>query len=112
MYDIFFDINSTVTESEGKTDESEESDKKEHETLFSKSADEGYFLNDDRKDRISDAQRQVIIRTILKLKSGKQFQKIDREERGAALRRLKGKGLSVRLIEYLTRVIRGVVFKA
>ena len=79
---------------------------------FSESADEGQFLDDDRKERISDAQGQEIIRTVLKLKSGTQLQKMDREKRDAALRLLKEEGLSVRQIERLTGINRGVVFKA
>ena len=79
---------------------------------FSESADEGQFLDDDRKERISDAQGQEIIRTVLKLKSGTQLQKMDKEERDAALRLLKEEGLSVRQIERLTGINRGVVLKA
>ena len=79
---------------------------------FSESADEGNFLDDDRKVRITDAQAQEIIKTVLKLKTGTQLQKMDREERDAALRGLKEKGLSVRQIERLTGINRGVIFKA
>ncbi len=79
---------------------------------FSESADEGRFLDDDRKERISDAQGQEIIRTVLKLKSGTQLQKMDKEKRDTALRLLKEEGLSVRQIERLTGINRGVVFKA
>ena len=79
---------------------------------FSESADEGHFLDDDRKERISDAQGQEIIQTVLKLKSGTQLQKMDKEGRDAALRLLKEEGLSVRQIERLTGINRGVVLKA
>ena len=79
---------------------------------FSEGADEGHYLDDDRKERISDAQGQEIIRTVLKLKSGTQLQKMDREKRDAALQTLKEEGLSVRQIERLTGINRGVVFKA
>ena len=79
---------------------------------FSESADVGHFLDDDRKERISDAQGQEIIRTTLKLKSGTQLQKMDKEERDAALRLLKEEGLSIRQIERLTGINRGVVLKA
>lgn len=79
---------------------------------FSESVDEGHFLDDDRKERISDAQGQEIIRTVLKLKSGTQLQKMDKEKRDTALRKLKEEGLSVRQIERLTGINRGVVLKA
>ena len=79
---------------------------------FSEGADEGHYLDDDRKDRISDVHGLEIIRTVLNLKSGTQLQKMDKEERNAALRKLKEEGLSVRQIERLTGINRGVVFKA
>ena len=79
---------------------------------FSESVGEGHFLDDDRKERVSDAQGQEIIRTVLKLKSGTQLQKMDKEKRDTALRKLKEEGLSVRQIERLTGINRGVVFKA
>ena len=79
---------------------------------FSESADEGRFLDDDRKERISDTQGQEMIRTVLKLKSGTQIQMMGKEERDAALRLLKEEGLSVRQIERLTGINRGVVLKA
>ena len=79
---------------------------------FSESADEGRFLDDDRKERISDTQGQEMIRTVLKLKSGTQIQRMGKEERDAALRLLKEEGLSVRQIERLTGINRGVVLKA
>ena len=85
---------------------------KEAFTVFSESADEGHFLDDDRKERISDAQGQEIVRTVLKLKSGTQLQKMEREKRDEALRMLKEEGLSVRQIERLTGINRGIVFKA
>ena len=79
---------------------------------FSKGAEEGRFLDDDLKKRISDAQGQDIIRTALKLKSGTQLQKMEREKRDAALRKLKEEGLSVRQVERLTGINRGIVLKA
>ena len=79
---------------------------------FSESADEGRFLDDDRKERISDTQGQEMIRTVLKLESGTQIQMMGKEERDAALRLLKEEGLSVRQIERLTGINRGVVLKA
>lgn len=79
---------------------------------FSESNDEGCFLDDDRKERISDMQGQEIIRTMLKLKSGTQLQKMDKEKRDAALHKLKEEGLSVRQIERLTGINRGIVLRA
>ena len=79
---------------------------------FSEGTDEGHFLDDDLKKRISDAQGQDIIRTALKLKSGTQLQKMEREKRDAALRKLKEEGLSVRQVERLTGINRGIVLKA
>lgn len=45
-------------------------------------------------------------------KSGTQLQKMNKEERDEALRLLKDEGLSVRQIERLTGINRGVVLRA
>ena len=63
-------------------------------------------------DKVVKGTTSEIIRAVLKLKSGTQLQKADKEERDAALRKLKEKGLSVRQIERLTGINRGVVLKA
>ena len=52
------------------------------------------------------------MRACLKANSGVALQKLKREERDAALRQLKDRGLSVRQIERLTGINRGVVQKA
>lgn len=85
---------------------------KEQFLTFSTGADSEQFLDDEQRTRISDADGLEIIKKELKLKSGTQLQKMDREKRDTALRLLKEKGLSVRQIERLTGINRGVVLKA
>ena len=85
---------------------------KEQFLTFSAGADSEQFLDDEQRTRISDADGLEIIKKELKLKSGTQLQKMDREKRDTALRLLKEKGLSVRQIERLTGMNRGVVLKA
>lgn len=62
--------------------------------------------------RLSDEQAVCIIRDELHLKSGTQLQAMNRNDRDKALRLLKSRGLSVRQIERLTGINRGVVQKA
>lgn len=85
---------------------------KEQFLAFSAGADSEQFLDDEQRTRISDEEGLEIIKKELKLKSGTLLQKMDREKRDTALRLLKGKGLSVRQIERLTGINRGVVLKA
>ena len=62
--------------------------------------------------RISDTQAQEKIRELLHLESGTKLQELDRVKRNKALRTLKDGGLSIRQIERLTGITRGVVMKA
>ena len=62
--------------------------------------------------RIADSRAHRVIRDILHLDSGTQIQGLNREGRDLALRKLKAEGLSVRQIERLTGINRGVVLKA
>ena len=59
-----------------------------------------------------DNWASAIIRTQLKLNSGTELQSFDREERNAALRALKAAGITVRQIERLTGINRGVIQRA
>ena len=63
-------------------------------------------------DHLKSIRGQEIIRSVLKLKSGTLLQKMEREKRDAALLRLKEAGLSVRQIERLTGLNRGIVLRA
>ena len=62
--------------------------------------------------RLSDTQAQEKIRELLHLESGTKLQELDRVKRNKALRTLKDGGLSIRQIERLTGITRGVVMKA
>lgn len=53
-----------------------------------------------------------IIRDSLNMESGTELQRLGREARDECLRRLKSKGLSIRQIERLTGISRGVIYKA
>ena len=59
-----------------------------------------------------DAWALQVIRKQLNVKSGMSLQAMDRAERNEALRKLKKAGLSVRQIERLTGINRGIVQKA
>ena len=62
--------------------------------------------------RVADSRAHGVIKDILHLDSGTQIQSLNREGRDLALRKLKAEGLSVRQIERLTGINRGVVLKA
>lgn len=62
--------------------------------------------------RLSDTRAQEKIRELLHLESGTKLQELDRVKRDEALRILKDGGLSIRQIERLTGITRGVVMKA
>jgi len=61
---------------------------------------------------IGDKTAAKMISDLLSVKSGTELQQYDREKRDAALHRLKENGLSVRQIERLTGISRGIVLKA
>lgn len=79
---------------------------------FSESAEEIECLDIPERRRIPDEDALQLIRTELHLHSGTELQNMSRETRDSALRLLKEKGLSVRQIERLTGINRGVVLKA
>ena len=62
--------------------------------------------------RHDDEWAAAIIRERLKVTSGTVLQTFDRDERNAALRRLKAEGISVRQLERLTGINRGVIQRA
>ncbi len=59
-----------------------------------------------------DEWAKDVIRSCLRIESGTVLQSYDRGKRDAALRKLKSKGLSVRQLERLTGINRGVIQKA
>ena len=69
-------------------------------------------LDISEKRRLSDAQAIRVIRNELHLQSGTLLQKMSRADRDRALHVLKENGLSLRQIERLTGINRGVVLKA
>ncbi len=73
--------------------------------------DDGYFEFKE-SSRLNDSQAQEKIRNLLHLESGTKLQELDRVKRDEALRILKDGGLSIRQIERLTGITRGVVMKA
>lgn len=79
---------------------------------FSASNEEVECLEISEKRKLSDSAAQEIIREALHLESGTQIQGMTREKRDASLRLLKDNGLSVRQIERLTGINRGIVLKA
>ena len=64
------------------------------------------------KAAIGDSRAKEILCNQLDIKSGTQLQTYDKASRDEALRVLKASGLSVRQIERLTGINRGVVLKA
>ncbi len=62
--------------------------------------------------RHDDGWASAIIRKRLKISSGTALQTFEREERNAALRTLKAEGISVRQLERLTGINRGVIQRA
>ena len=79
---------------------------------FSTLEDDTEHLEFREKRRLNDQSAQEIIRNKLQLPSGTQLQEMDRESRDAALRMLKKEGLSVRQIERLTGINRGIITRA
>ena len=71
----------------------------------------GYFEFKD-PSRLTDSRAQEKIRELLHMESGTKIQELDRVKRNKALRILKDGGLSIRQIERLTGITRGIVMKA
>ena len=69
-------------------------------------------LEVENKRHLTDSAAQEIIRKKLHMESGTGIQGLDRAARDAALKKLKAGGLSVRQIERLTGINRGVIQRA
>ena len=80
----------------------------------------GVFISSENEDvcleyekpKKDDAWAKAVIRNCLDVRSGTALQKYDRATRDAALRKLKDNGLSIRQIERLTGINRGIIQKA
>lgn len=79
---------------------------------FSIQADETEHLDIRETRRLKDGAAQRIIKEKLNLDSGTQIQDMSRDKRDEALRCLKEAGLSVRQIERLTGINRGIIVRA
>lgn len=79
---------------------------------FSASNEKVECLEISGKRCMPDNTAKEIIQKVLHLNSGTMIQAMNREERDAALRKLKDNGLSIRQIERLTGINRGVVQRA
>ena len=85
---------------------------KENFESFSESNEKVECLEISGKRCMPDNTAKEIIQKVLHLNSGTMIQAMNREERDAALRKLKDNGLSIRQIERLTGINRGVVQRA
>lgn len=79
---------------------------------FSESDSQEQYLDVIEKRKLSDSQAIELIRNELHLQSGTQLQTMPRADRDNALRMLKQSGLSVRQIERLTGINRGIIQRA
>jgi len=70
-------------------------------------------LDLDYRNRITDQEAGEIIRSRFNLTSNQEMQKLDSKLRNAYLKQLKEKyNLSIRQIERLTAINRGIIFRA
>ncbi|VBB09367.1 Hypothetical protein LUCI_4657 [Lucifera butyrica] len=67
---------------------------------------------DNEKGRITDEEARLIIKTVCKVKNAIDLQKFDVTTRNEYLKKLKAEHLSIRQIERLTGINRGIVLKA
>ena len=79
---------------------------------FSSEEDQEDHLDIRETHRLKDPAAQKIIRKKLNLDSGTQLQNMNKDKRNAALHSLKEAGLSVRQIERLTGINRGIITRA
>lgn len=79
---------------------------------FSASNEAVECLEISEKKHLSDSEAKAIIHNVLHLESGTQLQTMGRKDRDSALGQLKENGLSIRQIERLTGINRGVILKA
>lgn len=73
---------------------------------------DGKCLDVQHRRAIRDEEAQKLICTAFKLSSGTQLQQLEKKDRDAALRELKERGLSIRQLERLTGINRGIIQKA
>lgn len=78
---------------------------------FMSQPDDGEYMEADARKR-DDAWALEVLQKELHITSGTQLQQFERDKRDAALALLKKKGLSIRQLERLTGINRGVVQKA
>ena len=71
-----------------------------------------YLMENHKKAAIRDENAREWICSHYRIASGTRLQQWDKKKRDAALRELKDVGLSVRQLERLTRINRGVIQKA
>ena len=69
-------------------------------------------LDISERKRITDDEAKEIIKKIGKITTCQELQQIDRDTRGMILKKLKEEGLSIRQIERLSGLNRGVILKA
>lgn len=79
--------------------------------LFMTANEENQCLDITDKKQLSDKKAIDITRKISKVKNIQQIQSFDREQRDLVLRQLKDTGMSIRQIERITGISRGVVLK-
>ena len=77
--------------------------------FMAKEAEGDSYLEPEGKPRIGDRAAKEIIREELGQESGTWLQQCSKEKRDESLRRLKARGLSIRQLERLTGVNRGVI---
>ena len=78
---------------------------------FMMQQDDAVYMESD-SNRINDAQAISIMLTALNITNGTQLQQLERKCRDEALVVLKEKGLTIRQIERLTGINRGIIQKA
>ena len=83
----------------------------EFEAWMSRRADDK-CLDVQYKRVVQDKDAQKLIRAAFKLSSGTQLQQFDKKRRDAALHELKEHGLTIRQLERLTRINRGIIQRA
>jgi REP element-mobilizing transposase RayT len=79
---------------------------------FNHTTNNDHFLDLEEKKRVNDEEAKNTIRRICKMRNATDLQQLEIQTRNKYLRDLKEAGLSVRQIERLTGINRGVVLKA
>ena len=65
----------------------------------------------EKKYRVTDEEATVIIKKLTRCENASEFQELDKERRDKLLRKLKEKGLSIRQINRLTGISKGIIEK-